>query len=46
MLDDTKFDNLPVRNQKQTTARIILTTENSKLQKFKADLVLQNDTIL
>lgn len=46
MLDNTKIDNLSERNQEQTTARIILTTEKSELQNFKADLVLQNETIL
>lgn len=46
MLDNTKFDNLSVRKQKQTTAKIILTTEKSKLQNFKSDPVLQNATIL
>ena len=46
MLDTMKFDNLSVRNWEQTTAKTILTTEKSKLQNFKANLVLQNDTIL
>lgn len=41
-----RFNNLSVSNKPQTPVTITLTTEKSKLQNFKAHLILQEDVIL